>query len=101
MCDISRNPKRKQRYTAYCLRGTLGSKVELRHIMFKSGHRKKGKKDLSVVMPEHAQVTNKSQSVKKNGVAGPICVPDKSTYLLQQSMFKEQTTKSSSKSFII
>lgn len=58
MCDIPSIAKCKQRYMAYCIRGTLRGKVELDHIkfiiMFMSEHRKK---DLSVVMPENAQVT--------------------------------------------
>lgn len=40
------------------IRGTLRGRVKLRHIMFMSGHRKG---DLSVVMPENAQVI-------KNGI---------------------------------
>ena len=47
MCDISRNAKCKQRYTAHCLRATSiqalsDAGVELRHIMFMSGHRNEG-----------------------------------------------------------
>lgn len=44
MCDISKNAKCKQRYTAHCLRASSiqalsDAGIELRHIMFMSGHR--------------------------------------------------------------
>lgn len=45
MCDISSIAKCKQKYTAYCIRGTLRGRVELDHIMFMSEHRKEGSID--------------------------------------------------------
>lgn len=40
MCNIFRIAKCRQSYTAYCIRRIFRGRVELRHTMFMSGHRK-------------------------------------------------------------
>lgn len=113
MCDISKNAKCKQRYTAHCLRATSiqalsDAGIELRHIMFMSGHRNEGSirsyaRKCSGNQKLAISKTLSSLASASDGGAGPSYPDDQGSegaYLFQQSLFKKQTSNISAKSFI-
>lgn len=112
MCDISKNAKCKQRYTAHCLRAASiqalsDAGIELRHIMFMSGHRDEGSirsyaRKCSGNQKLAISKTLSSLASASDGGAGPSYPDDQGSegaYLFQQSLLKKTNLKCISKIF--